>query len=334
MVKKPVWDPFSGTQERPKTPKSATKTIFSKPKSTPSKRTLIKNKSRRNTILQKQASDQGPIINLVDNQPIEYDRMEVISVSNQSNSKAARKAKRKKILEERKLMKQQELAEKNKQKKQQQKLKHMNYTTQVQLAKKQYAQQLVRQNMAESNNQFIALQPGPSKSITNINVTNLNVNNNFNQKTSWNPENSKLRSIVIDGSNVACSHSGKKGKKTFSCRGLKLAVDYFQSRGHEDIKIILPAHREYEQCKNHIPTVDYEVLKELNRKGFVDFCPSRANYNPNSSGSHYDDLFMLALAERNNGVVVSNDHYKDVHKNCCLNSSRPGLVKGLNVCYT
>ena len=39
-----------------------------------------------------------------------------------------------------------------------------------------------------------------------------------------------LRPIVIDGSNVAMSHGNKE---TFSCRGLKLCVEWFKNRGHK-----------------------------------------------------------------------------------------------------
>ena len=39
-----------------------------------------------------------------------------------------------------------------------------------------------------------------------------------------------LRPIVVDGSNVAMSHGNKE---TFSCRGIKLCVQWLQARGHK-----------------------------------------------------------------------------------------------------
>uniref|UniRef100_A0A2R8MUJ9 Zinc finger CCCH-type containing 12D n=1 Tax=Callithrix jacchus TaxID=9483 RepID=A0A2R8MUJ9_CALJA len=51
---------------------------------------------------------------------------------------------------------------------------------------------------------------------------------------------SSLRPIVIDGSNVAMSHGNKE---TFSCRGIKLAVDWFRDRGHTYIKVFVPSWR-------------------------------------------------------------------------------------------
>ncbi|XP_024907635.1 probable ribonuclease ZC3H12C isoform X2 [Pteropus alecto] len=49
-----------------------------------------------------------------------------------------------------------------------------------------------------------------------------------------------LRPIVIDGSNVAMSHGNKE---VFSCRGIKLAVDWFLERGHRDVTVFVPAWR-------------------------------------------------------------------------------------------
>jgi len=43
-----------------------------------------------------------------------------------------------------------------------------------------------------------------------------------------------LRQIVIDGSNVAMSHGNNK---VFSCRGIRLAIDFFRQRGHNDITV-------------------------------------------------------------------------------------------------
>lgn len=49
-----------------------------------------------------------------------------------------------------------------------------------------------------------------------------------------------LKPVVIDGSNVAMSHGNKE---VFSCRGIKLAVDWFLERAHKDITVFVPAWR-------------------------------------------------------------------------------------------
>jgi len=59
-----------------------------------------------------------------------------------------------------------------------------------------------------------------------------------------------LRSIVIDGSNVAMSHGNKT---VFSCRGIKIAVDWFKARGHQNITVFVPKWRkEAPRPDNHI----------------------------------------------------------------------------------
>ena len=51
---------------------------------------------------------------------------------------------------------------------------------------------------------------------------------------------SDLLPIVIDGSNVAVSHGNKE---RFSCKGIKICVDWFLARGHRDITVFVPLWR-------------------------------------------------------------------------------------------
>jgi len=51
---------------------------------------------------------------------------------------------------------------------------------------------------------------------------------------------SDLLPIVIDGSNVAISHGNKE---RFSCKGIKICVNWFLSRGHKDITVFVPTWR-------------------------------------------------------------------------------------------
>ena len=59
-----------------------------------------------------------------------------------------------------------------------------------------------------------------------------------------------LLPIIIDGSNVAMSHGNKE---RFSCRGIKICVDWFRSRGHKEITVFVPTWRK-ESSKPETPT--------------------------------------------------------------------------------
>ncbi|KFB43761.1 hypothetical protein ZHAS_00011499 [Anopheles sinensis] len=115
-----------------------------------------------------------------------------------------------------------------------------------------------------------------------------------------------LRPIVIDGSNVAMSHGNKE---VFSCRGIRLCVDWFKNRGHKDITVFVPKWRK-ESSRPDNPVKDGEILNELEKERMLVFTPSRL-----VGGKRmvcYDDRYILKLAADNDGVVVSNDNYRDL----------------------
>lgn len=103
------------------------------------------------------------------------------------------------------------------------------------------------------------------------------------------------RMIVIDGSNVAYKHSVVK-KKEFSVKGLSLCIDYFQKRGH-DVKVVIP---EFRMLKGK--STDPETIRILNSQGIVILTPNKS----------YDDRFVLDIAIEFDGVVISNDKFRDI----------------------
>ncbi|KAF7708712.1 ribonuclease ZC3H12A [Silurus meridionalis] len=122
---------------------------------------------------------------------------------------------------------------------------------------------------------------------------------------------SNLKPIVIDGSNVAMSHGNKE---VFSCHGIELAVNYFLERGHRNITVFVPSWRK-EQPRPDVPISDQHILAELEKRKIVVFTPSRR-----VGGKRvvcYDDRFIVKLAYELDGIIVSNDTYRD------LQSERP-----------
>ncbi|XP_063246439.1 probable ribonuclease ZC3H12D [Prinia subflava] len=115
-----------------------------------------------------------------------------------------------------------------------------------------------------------------------------------------------LRPIVIDGSNVAMSHGNKE---VFSCWGIQLAVDWFRERGHTYIKVFVPLWRK-EPPRQESPIADQHILEELEKQSVLVYTPSRK-----VKGKRvvcYDDRYIVKVAYEHDGVIVSNDHYRDL----------------------
>ncbi|KAG5846703.1 hypothetical protein ANANG_G00117780 [Anguilla anguilla] len=115
-----------------------------------------------------------------------------------------------------------------------------------------------------------------------------------------------FRHVVIDGSNVAMSHGNKQ---VFSCHGVQLAVKWFWERGHRDITVFVPLWRK-EQARPEAPITDQHILLELEKKKILVFTPSRC-----VNGKRvvcYDDRYIVKLAYDSDGIIVSNDNYRDL----------------------
>lgn len=115
-----------------------------------------------------------------------------------------------------------------------------------------------------------------------------------------------LRPIVIDGSNVAMSHGNKE---YFSCKGIQIAVQYFLDRGHRDITVFVPTYRK-EQTRPDAPIKDQEILTKLEADKILVCTPSR--YVNGRRITCYDDRFIIKLAQVTQGVIVSNDNFRDL----------------------
>ncbi|XP_068572478.1 probable ribonuclease ZC3H12B [Cebidichthys violaceus] len=115
-----------------------------------------------------------------------------------------------------------------------------------------------------------------------------------------------LRPIVIDGSNVAMSHGNKE---VFSCRGIQLAVEWFLEKGHKDITVFVPAWRK-EQSRPDALIADQEILRKLEKEKILVFTPSRRVQGRRVVC--YDDRFIVKLSYDSDGIIVSNDNYRDL----------------------
>lgn len=122
------------------------------------------------------------------------------------------------------------------------------------------------------------------------------------------PAPDNLRPIVIDGSNVAMHHGNQK---VFSCRGIMLCVEYFLKRGHTDITVFVPMWRS-EEPRPESQISEQKILNDLARQNILKFTPSR--WRGNRHIVCYDDNFIVGLADKNEGIVVSNDNFNDLYE--------------------
>ncbi|KAI5617016.1 putative ribonuclease ZC3H12B isoform X2 [Silurus asotus] len=117
-----------------------------------------------------------------------------------------------------------------------------------------------------------------------------------------------FRPVVIDGSNVAISHGNKV---VFSCRGIQLAVQWFWDRKIRDITVFVPLWRK-EQSRPGAPITDQHIMDELERRNILVYTPSRC-----VNGKRvvcYDDRYIVKLAYTSDGIIVSNDNYRDLQQ--------------------
>ncbi|KAJ0061811.1 hypothetical protein NL108_012466, partial [Boleophthalmus pectinirostris] len=98
-------------------------------------------------------------------------------------------------------------------------------------------------------------------------------------------------------------------KEVFSCRGIQLAVEWFREKGHKDITVFVPAWRK-EQSRPDALITDQEILRRLEKEKILVFTPSRRVQGRRVVC--YDDRFIVKLAYDSDGIIVSNDNYRDL----------------------
>ncbi|XP_078475678.1 NEDD4-binding protein 1 [Lampetra planeri] len=116
------------------------------------------------------------------------------------------------------------------------------------------------------------------------------------------PGRESVRHVIVDGSNVAMAHGLNR---YFSCRGMALCVEYFWKRGHRNITVFVP---QYRTCRD--PSIkEQHLLTKLEELGLLSFTPCRM-FEGRRITTH-DDRFMLHLADNTDGIIVTNDNFRE-----------------------
>ncbi|XP_060112040.1 protein KHNYN-like [Heteronotia binoei] len=149
------------------------------------------------------------------------------------------------------------------------------------------------------------LVPGSVSTVTGAQRFEEALKTQFKLLLANTPGENNLRRVIIDGSNVAMMHGLNQ---FFSCRGIALAVQHFWDRGHREVTVFVPAYR----LEPDSSVREQHFLFELRDLSILSVTPSRRV--DGKSIMPYDDRLMLKLAEETNGVIVTNDQFRDLAK--------------------
>lgn len=123
---------------------------------------------------------------------------------------------------------------------------------------------------------------------------------NFFNGNNNNP--SRNRTIIIDGVNVAKSFSQSGG--TFSVRGLEIAINYFENKGHR-VKAVCPQN----YCQRAM-TDDQNGFRRLEKQRKVVLTPCKRL--PSNTNCCTHKKLILDITHAKDGVIVSNDNFRDL----------------------
>ena len=113
--------------------------------------------------------------------------------------------------------------------------------------------------------------------------------------------------IVLDGQNVAMHFNNK----SFVTEAIMLAIQYFEDRGFRAYAILKDFVVESRDRRGRDGKINYqlpddpETLRRMKDQGKIYTSP----------GFNHDDSFVIESAIRDNGLIVSNDLYRDYANN-------------------
>ncbi|NWT07740.1 N4BP1 protein, partial [Vireo altiloquus] len=153
-----------------------------------------------------------------------------------------------------------------------------------------------------SNTDRDAVGPHPDHSVTGVQRFLDSLKKPYRLELINEPGKPYLKHIIIDGSNVAISHGLRK---FFSCRGIAIAVDYFWKRGHRNITVFVPQWR----TRRDPSITEQNFLTQLEDVGILSLTPARMVLGARIAA--HDDRFLLHLAVKTGGVIVTNDNFRE-----------------------
>uniref|UniRef100_A0A6I8NDE4 NEDD4-binding protein 1 n=1 Tax=Ornithorhynchus anatinus TaxID=9258 RepID=A0A6I8NDE4_ORNAN len=144
--------------------------------------------------------------------------------------------------------------------------------------------------------------PQNDPSVTGVQRFRENLKTPYKLELKNEPGRSDLKHIVIDGSNVAITHGLNK---FFSCRGIAIAVEYFWKLGNRNITVFVPQWR----TRRDPNITEQHFLTQLQDLGILSLTPARVVFGARIAS--HDDRFLLHLANKTGGIIVTNDNFRE-----------------------
>ena len=113
----------------------------------------------------------------------------------------------------------------------------------------------------------------------------------------------RFRPVIIDGCNIGFLYGRTEDK--FRAEGLQIVYEYFKKIGYENSQIvIIQSHI----SQKYLTENDQCLMKNLHQIGVLHYCPSR--FAGDELIKSDDDLLILKTAYENQGIVLSNDQFR------------------------
>uniref|UniRef100_A0A6I8NYK7 NEDD4-binding protein 1 n=1 Tax=Ornithorhynchus anatinus TaxID=9258 RepID=A0A6I8NYK7_ORNAN len=128
----------------------------------------------------------------------------------------------------------------------------------------------------------------------------------------WAPPSPPTRSPGPDASGCACPGPRRPSagpshglNKFFSCRGIAIAVEYFWKLGNRNITVFVPQWR----TRRDPNITEQHFLTQLQDLGILSLTPARVVFGARIAS--HDDRFLLHLANKTGGIIVTNDNFRE-----------------------
>ena len=117
----------------------------------------------------------------------------------------------------------------------------------------------------------------------------------------------RKRTIFLDGQNIAFANT-----KIFKAERIRTVASYFLKRHHK-VVLMIPESRKW-KLKKEGNWDEVAILVDMEKDPHIEFMYTPSFQREGRSWDCYDDSFILKASTIEEGIVVSNDKFRDIYK--------------------